>query len=137
LGRMVVRPVKALCDESDSVRSTQEYLAESRQQERPDRSQETSRAAAQWIAFGGLPRGEWRTNIERTGAQLSDHQQGSRARHESREGSVSELGHSLCRHASLCTVPPFGRVEQDHGSWRAPSRRALLPTTGRVAELAP
>src|ERR1700751_5924213 len=76
---MVVRPVKALCDESGSVRSTQEYLAQSRQQERPDRSQETSRAAAQWIAFGGLPRREWRTNIERTGAQLSDHQQGSRA----------------------------------------------------------
>src|SRR6516225_10382521 len=101
---MVVRPVKALCDESGSVRSTQEYLAESRQQERPDRSQETSRAAAQWIAFGGLPRREWRTNIERTGAQLSDHQQRSRARHESREGIVSELGHSLCRHASLCTV---------------------------------
>src|SRR6516225_12334693 len=82
---MVVRPVKALCDESGSVRSTQEYLAESRQQERPDRSQETSRAAAQWIAFGGLPRREWRTNIERTGAQLSDHQQRSPARHLMRD----------------------------------------------------
>src|SRR6266513_384776 len=128
---MVVRPVKALCDESGSVRSTQEYLAESRQQERPDRSQEASRAAAQWIAFGGLPRREWRANVERAGAQLSDHQQRSRARH------VSELGHSLCRHTSLCNVPPFGMVEQDHGSWRAPSRRALLPTTGRAADLAP
>src|SRR6267378_8100873 len=134
---MVVRPVKALCDESDSVRSTQEYLAESRQQERPDRSQETSRAAAQWIAFGGLPRREWRTNIERTVAQLSDDQQRSRARHESGEGVVSELGHSLCRDASLCTAPPFGMVEQNHGSWRAPSRRALLPTTRRATDLAP
>src|SRR5260370_40945823 len=134
---MVVRPVKALCDESGSVGATQEYLAESRQQERPDRSQETSRATAQWIAFGGLSRREWRTNIERTGAQLSDHQQRSRARHESGEAIVSKLAHSLCSHASLCTVPPFVMAEQDHGSCRAPSRRGLLPTTERVADLAP
>ena len=122
---MVVRPVKALCDESGGVQSAQECLAESRQQERPDRCQETSRAAAEWIAFGGLPRREWRTNIERTGAQLSDDQQGSHAHHESGEGAVSKLGYSLRRHASLCTAPSLGMVEQDHGSWRAPSGRVL------------
>jgi site-specific DNA recombinase len=44
------------------------------------------------------------------------------ARHESAQGTVSELGYSLQRAASLRTAPPFGMVEQDHGSGRAPPR---------------
>jgi hypothetical protein len=50
---------------------------------------------------------------------------------------VSELGHSLCRDASLRTAFPFGMVEQDHRSWRAPASGTLLPTTGRSAAGAP
>jgi site-specific DNA recombinase len=55
------------------------------------------------------------------------------ARHESTQGIVSELGHSLCRDASLRTALPFGMVEQDPGSWRAPAGGTLLPTTRRPA----
>ena len=36
-------------------------------------------------------------NAEGAVTQLSDHQQGSHARHESAEGAVSKLGHSLQR----------------------------------------
>ena len=61
----------------------------------------------------------------------------SRARHESAQGVVSELGHSLRRDASLRTALPFGMVEQDHGSRRAPAGGTLLPTTRRVAVFAP
>src|SRR6266705_4663058 len=59
------------------------------------------------------------------------------ARHESAEGLVSQLGHSLCRDASLRTALPFGMLEQDQGSWRAPAGRTLLPTTRRPAAGAP
>src|SRR6266478_4772953 len=59
------------------------------------------------------------------------------ARHESAQGAVSELGHSLRRDASLRTALPFGMVEQDHGSRRAPAGGTLLPTTRRVAVFAP
>ena len=77
----------------------------------------------------------WPANVEGTVPQLSDDQQGSRPGNESTQGTVSELGHSLCRDASLRTAPPFGMVEQDHGSRRAPAGRALLPTTRRAAAL--
>jgi hypothetical protein len=40
---------------------------------------------------------------------------------KSAQGLVSELGNSLCRDASLRTALPFGMVEQDHRSWRAPA----------------
>src|SRR5260370_6968969 len=41
------------------------------------------------------------------------------------------------RRASLRTALPFGMVEQDHGSRRAPAGGTLLPTTRRVAVFAP
>jgi hypothetical protein len=66
-----------------------------------------------------------------------DDQQGSRASDESTQGIVSELGHSLCRNASLRTALPFGMVEQDHRSGRAPAGGTLLPTTRRPAAGAP
>jgi hypothetical protein len=53
--------------------------------------------------------------------QLCDDQQGSHARHESAEGSVSKLGYSLRRYIRLCTATSFGMVEQDHGSRRPPT----------------
>jgi hypothetical protein len=60
---------------------------------------------AQWIAFGGLPRRAWPAHVEGIVPQLFNHQQGSRARYESAQGVVSELGHSLCWGASLRTAP--------------------------------
>ncbi len=59
------------------------------------------------------------------------------ARHESAQGIVSELGHSLCRDASLRTALPFGMARQDSRSRRAPASRTLLPTTRRPATGAP
>jgi Transposase len=56
---------------------------------------------------------------------------------KSAQGLVSELGNSLCRDASLRTALPFGMVEQDHRSWRAPAGGTLLPTTRRCAAGAP
>src|SRR5258707_11447154 len=76
-------------------------------------------------------------HVEGIVPQLFAHHQGSRAGDESAQGLVSELGHSLCRDASLRTAFPFGMVEQDHRSWRAPASGALLPTTRRPAAGAP
>ena len=45
----------------------------------------------------GLSRRGWLANVEGTGAQLSDHHQGSRAGHESAQSVVSQLGHSVRR----------------------------------------
>jgi Transposase len=44
---------------------------------------------------------------------------------------------SVYRQGSIRTTPPFGMVEQDHGNWRPPSRRTLLPATRCFAALAP
>ena len=55
----------------------------------------------------------WPAHVEGIVPQLFDDQQGSRAGDESAQGVVSELGHSLCWDASLCTALPFGMVEQD------------------------
>ena len=54
------------------VQSTKECFAERREQERPHRCKETSRAAAQWIAFRGLPRGEWPPHVKGIVPQLFD-----------------------------------------------------------------
>src|SRR6266446_6503906 len=85
----------------------------------------------------GVSRRTWPAHVEGIVPQLFDDQQGSRARDESTEGIVSGLGHSLCRDASLRTALPFGMVEQDQGSRRAPAGRTLLPTTRRPAAGAP
>src|SRR5260370_18670753 len=104
-GRLVVRPAKATCDESRSVQSTKECIAETRQEERPDRCQEINRPTAPGITFGGLPRRAGPAHVKGIVPQLFDHQQGSRAGDESTQGLVSELGHSVCRDASLRTAP--------------------------------
>src|ERR1700720_1882795 len=85
----------------------------------------------------GLSRRTWPAHFEGIVPQLFDDQQGSRAGDESAQGLVSELGHSLCRDASLRTTLPFGMVEQDQRSWRAPADGTLLPTTRRSAAGAP
>ena len=53
------------------------------------------------------------------------------------QGSVSKLGHSLWRSASLRTAPSLGVVKQDRGSRRAPAGRVLLPTARCSASFAP
>src|SRR4029077_9990450 len=137
LGRLVVRPIKATCDASRGVQSTKECLAaETRQQERPDRCQEIGRAFAPWSAFGGLPRRAWPAHVEGIVPQLFNHQQGSRAGDESAQGVVSELGHSLCWGASLCTAPSRRMASKNYRSRRAPASGTLLRTTRRAAVLA-
>src|SRR6266705_7143418 len=61
-------------------------------------------------------------------SELSNDQPRSHAGHEPDQGLVSRMGHSLWRYTSLRSVPSFGMVEQDSGSRRASSRRALLRT---------
>src|SRR5260221_621336 len=85
----------------------------------------------------GLSRRARLANVEGTGAQLSDHHQGSHAGHESAQGVVSQLGHSVCRQRSVCTTPPFGMAQQDHRSRRPATRRTLLPTARCLTAVAP
>ena len=59
------------------------------------------------------------------------------ARHESAQGVVSELGHSLCWGASLCTAPSRRMASENYRSRRAPASGTLLRTTRRVAACAP
>jgi len=65
------------------------------------------------MVAAGVPRGERGTNLEGTGTELSDNQQRSGPRHDSVESSVSELGDSLFREASLCRASPCGMARQD------------------------
>jgi len=58
------------------------------------------------------------------------------ARHESTQGVVSELGHSLCRDASLRTAPSRRMASKNYRSRRAPASGTLLRTTRRAAVLA-
>jgi Transposase len=81
--------------------------------------------------------GDRPTNPQGAVTQLSNHQQGSHPRHESAEGAVSKLGHSLHRHSRLRSTPSLGMVEQDNGSRRAPSGPALLPTARHTKGIAP
>src|SRR5207244_11505711 len=69
--------------------------------------------------------------VEGALAKLSNDQQRSHAGHEPDQGLVSRMGHSLWRYTSLRSVPSFGMVEQDSGSRRAASRRALLRSEER------
>ena len=112
-------------------------LLKARQQERPDRCQEISRTAAQSSAFRGLPRRERPAPVEGIVPQLFDDQQGSRAGDESAQGLVSELGHSLCRHASLRTAPSCRVARESQRTRSAPTGRTLLPATRRPAPTAP
>src|SRR5205807_2238392 len=84
-------------------------------------------------AATGLPRRKWTQDAARVGAQLSDHQQRSNASHESAQGTVSRLGHSLCRYPGLCSALSGGMVEQDPASRGAPSSGAALSTAGWIA----
>src|SRR2546425_2951747 len=84
-----------------------------------------------------LPWRDRRAHLEGAGLQLSNDHQRSHASHESPQGSVSELGHSLCRSASLCTAPSCRVAQKVIGSRRPPSGGASLPTTRRAAISAP
>ncbi len=52
------------------------------------------------------------------------------------KGTVSRLGHSLCRHPGLCRSLSGRVVEQDRASRGAPPRRAALSTAGWITGLA-
>jgi hypothetical protein len=51
----------------------------------------------------GLSRRKWTADAARVGAQLSDHRQRLEPGDESAQGSVSRLGHCLCRDPCLCS----------------------------------
>jgi hypothetical protein len=87
-------------------------------------------------AATGLPRRKWTTDAARVGAQLSDHRQRFDSRDESPEGTVSRLGHSLCRHPSLCCAHSRGMVRQAHPSRGAAPSGAALSTAGWIEGLA-
>jgi len=55
------------------------------------------------------------------------------ARHESAQGALSKLGHSLRGYASLCSALSGGMVEQDQASRRAAPSRVVLSTPGWIA----
>jgi hypothetical protein len=61
--------------------------------------------AARRNAARGLPRRKWVADVAGVGAQLSGGQQGLDAGDEPDQGSLSQLGHSLHRHASLYPAP--------------------------------
>src|ERR1700756_1519714 len=83
-----------------------------------------------------LPRRERRTHLEGARAQLSDDHQRSDAGHESDQGRVPKLGHSLCRASRVSTAPSCGMVGQDRRARRSPTGRATLPATGCVGAFA-
>ena len=58
------------------------------------------------------------------------HHQRSHPGHESNEGFVSQLGHSLCRQRGIRTTLPCRMARQDQRSGRSATRRTLLPATG-------
>src|SRR5215467_5177793 len=74
---------------------------------------------------------------EGVGPQLFNHHQGSHTGHESTQGVVSQLGHSVCGQRGVCTTLPCGVARQDQRSGRAATRRTLLSATGCFAALAP
>src|ERR1700730_6055492 len=111
-------------------------LLEGGQQERQGGRAQAGRVAPHRNAATGLPRRKWTPDAARVGAQLSDHQQRFDPSNESTEGTVSRLGHSLCRHPGLCPALSGGMVEQDCASRRAPPRGATLSTAGWIAGLA-
>ena len=51
--------------------------------------------------------------LKELATQLSDHHQGSYAGHESTEGVVSQLGHSVFWQRSVCTTLPCGMARQN------------------------
>ena len=137
MGRMVVRPPEAACHRNRGVRSPKECPAKARQQDRPNRCAETGRTFARRLTPLGLPRRARGPNSEGVGALLSDHQQRPGPGHDSREGALPELGHSLRRSESLCTTPSFGVADQDQRTGCPPARRIFLPATRCPAVLAP
>ena len=58
------------------------------------------------------------------------------ARHESAEGHLPKLGHSLWRPTSLRTAPSCRMAQENRRSWCSPAGGALSPATRRAAVLA-
>src|ERR1035441_9190531 len=110
---------------SDLLQSAPECVVKRGEQERQGGCAQAGRVAAHGNAATGLPRRKWTPDAARVGAQLSDHQQRFDPSDESAEGTVSRLGHSLCRHSGLCPALSGRMVEQDSTS-RLRRRAQLL-----------
>ncbi len=74
--------------------------------------------------------------LRELGRSYPDDQQRFDACDESTEGTVSRLGHSLCRHPGVCCARSRGMVKQDSAGRGAPPRGAALSTAGWIAGLA-
>ena len=102
LGGLAVRSAAAAGAASCGLQSAPQCLIKGGQQERQGGCAQAGRLVTHRDAATGLPRRKRTTDAARVGAQLSDHQQRFDASDESTEGTVSRLGHSLCRHPGLC-----------------------------------
>src|ERR1039458_3242369 len=136
LGGLAVRSAAAAGAGSCGLQSAPQCLIKGGQQERQGGCAQAGGFAAHRNVAAGLPRRKWTTDAARVGAQLSDHQQRFDPGDESAEGTVSRLGHCLCRYPGLCPALSGGMVEQDCASRRASPRGTALSTTGWIAGLA-
>src|SRR5437016_4216024 len=89
------------------------------------------------IISSRLPWRDGCAHAARAGPELSNPDQRSDPSHESPEGDVSQLGHSLSRPGRLLHPSSRRVAGKDPGGGCAPSGRASLPATGYVATLAP
>ena len=94
--------LQAACAANCGLQSAPECLIKGGQQKRQGGCAEAGRLVTHGDAATGLPRRKRTADAARVGAQLSDDQQRFDACDESAEGTVSRLGHSLCRHPGVC-----------------------------------
>src|ERR1039458_3939337 len=136
LGGLALRSAAAAGAASSGLQSAPQCLIKGGEQERQGGCTQDGRVDAYRNAATGLPRRKWTADAARVGAQLSDHQQRFNEGNESAEGTVSRLGHSLCRYPGLCPALSGGMVGQDSANWSAPPRRTALSTARWIAGLA-
>src|SRR6266853_205660 len=97
-----------------------------------------TRCISAWMSTGkaSLSRRTRPAKPEGTGAQLSHHHQRRRTGDVTREGDLSQLGHSLYRQAGLCTAASCGVAGENHRARGTPPGGVLLPTARRAEVLA-
>src|ERR1700733_649124 len=106
------------------------------QQERSDRCSEAGRGLCWQPSLPDLPRRERAAHLEGARPQLSDDHERSDAGHESDQGGVPKLGHSLCRASRVSTASSCEMVSQDCRTGSSLASRATLPATGCVGAFA-
>src|SRR5215472_13926529 len=95
------------------------------------------RPAVHEQAQRGVSRRAGYANFERIGAQLHHHDSRFDACHESAEGDLPQLGHSLRRWTGVCTPLPSGVACEDLGSRSTPSCGTLLLAVRHFGGIAP